>query len=115
MMIRAERERERERESDWINFRESCSGFMANPNFERTQIQIAGQQSTIQMFRSDGKDWAFIEDPNGKRRRIKSSICGVAYGIPRRVDRIKGLGNAIVPQVASEIIRCINKIMEDNK
>jgi hypothetical protein len=25
------------------------------------------------------------------------------------------LGNAIVPQVASEIIRCINKIMEDNK
>jgi hypothetical protein len=113
MMICAERERERE--SDWINFRESCSGFMANPNFERTQIQTARQQSTIQMFRSDGKDWAFIEDPNGKRRRIKSSICGVAYGIPRRVDRIKGLGNAIVPQVASEIIRCINKIMEDNK
>jgi hypothetical protein len=25
------------------------------------------------------------------------------------------LGNAIVPQVAAEIIRCINKIMEDNK
>jgi hypothetical protein len=25
------------------------------------------------------------------------------------------LGNAIVPQVASEIIRCINKVMEDNK
>jgi DNA (cytosine-5)-methyltransferase 1 len=112
---RRERERERERESDWINFQESCSGFMANTNFERTQIQTARQQSTIQMFRSDGKDWAFVEDPNGKRRRIKSSICGVAYGIPRRVDRIKGLGNAIVPQVAAEIIRCINKIMEDNK
>ena len=29
--------------------------------------------------------------------------------------RLKGLGNAIVPQVAAEIIRCINKIMEDNK
>jgi hypothetical protein len=25
------------------------------------------------------------------------------------------LGNAIVPQVASEIIRCINQVMEDNK
>ena len=39
----------------------------------------------------------------------------VANGVSNRTHRLKGLGNAIVPQVAAEIIRCINKVMEDNK
>ena len=53
---------------------------------------------------------------NGKK--IMSESFGVYDGIPTkpyRAERIKGLGNALVPQVASEIIRCINKVMEDNK
>jgi len=36
----------------------------------------------------------------------------VAHGIPRRVDRLRGLGNAIVPQIAEIIGLAISQIME---
>lgn len=36
----------------------------------------------------------------------------VAYGIPNRVDRLRCLGNSIVPQVAQVIAKAIRQIME---
>lgn len=41
------------------------------------------------------------------RWAIEPSVGRVAHGIPKRVDRIRGLGNAIVPQVAYQFMRLI--------
>lgn len=40
----------------------------------------------------------------------ESDVGRVAHGIPRRVDRLRGLGNAIVPQIAEALGRMILEV-----
>ena len=45
-----------------------------------------------------------------KRRRVESGTLPLAHGIPGRVGLLRGYGNAIVPQVASEFIQAYMEI-----
>lgn len=42
-----------------------------------------------------------------------AGVCRVAHGVRNRVDRIRSLGNSIVPQVAEEIGRAIMRVQHD--
>jgi DNA (cytosine-5)-methyltransferase 1 len=59
--------------------------------------QADGQKSIRSAGRAGRSGWWAVEPDMGR----------VAHGIPRRVDRLRGLGNAVVPQVAEWIGRRI--------
>jgi len=54
---------------------------------------------------SDGEEQPAAECRS--RWKPEPSVGRVAHGIPKRVDRLRGIGNAIVPQVAYEIIHAM--------
>jgi DNA (cytosine-5)-methyltransferase 1 len=71
-----------------------------------------------QVSRSDGKDWAQSNDQlatgcgdaSGWFLQARPEMGRVSDGVPRRVDRLKQLGNAVVPQIVEIIGRAIMKI-----
>lgn len=50
------------------------------------------------------------EAPQRSRWLPEPNVGRVAHGIPHRVDRLRGLGNAVVPQVAEYIGRLITQL-----
>jgi len=51
----------------------------------------------------DNSDWLWCRD--GKWRPVESGTFPLANGVPGRVGRLRAYGNAIVPQVAAEVIK----------
>jgi DNA (cytosine-5)-methyltransferase 1 len=58
-------------------------------------------------FDAGWSDFTTVHCRDGKTRRIPTepAFFPLAHGIPARVVRLRGYGNAIVPQVASEFIK----------
>jgi DNA (cytosine-5)-methyltransferase 1 len=66
---------------------------VADTDRARCEEQWWGKPAQSQYEAAQRGDWWLSEPPVGR----------VANGIPGRVDRLKGLGNAIVPQIAMQI------------
>ena len=61
----------------------------------------------VKQWRSESIQSELVAAECGNRWSAEPDVGRVAHGIPRRVDRLRGLGNAIVPQVAYEIIKAM--------
>jgi len=71
----------------------------------RTHAQREDQHGHVGCGRTDSwSDFDLIPCADRKTRRIESGLAPLAHGIPARVVRLRGYGNAIVPQVAAEFV-----------
>ena len=75
---------------------------------QRWDDESVGQRDTVGSHTGDGS--AEVSDAQRERENwwtTEPDVGRVANGVPRRVDRLKGLGNAVVPQCAEWVGRKI--------
>ena len=93
-----------------VAFNNGSSSNVTDTDKLRTQVQTQGKHTSIKMSGSTSKEswW-----------ETQSELCGVPNGVqyelyPDRANRIKALGNSIVPQIVTEIGKAIIAAEEEN-
>jgi len=85
-------------------------------NGENPTIRKSADVADTASQRQQGSRLHGRPQQNAQFWKPEPSICRVANGIPRRVDRLRGLGNAIVPQIAMRIGQTIKAVeMQDGR
>jgi DNA (cytosine-5)-methyltransferase 1 len=91
--------------------------WMAHPVSERGCSGHSQRRHAEDAFPSVTPDWQrseWVHCRDGKQRRspLESSLRPLAHGVSGRVGLLRGYGNAIVPQVASEFIQAALEVIE---
>ena len=72
---------------------------MAHPNGQG--LQVSERQAVL----GEGRREEGAAASGGSRWPVEPSVGRMAHGVPHRVGHLRALGNAIVPQVAAEVMR----------
>ena len=91
-----------------------CSEDVADTKRQRQQGQRPQGDASNQETDGEGQAAQSINGGFGNFWLPEPAVGRVAHGIPRRVDRLKGLGNAIVPQIAMRIGETIKTVEMQN-
>ena len=87
-------------------------------NVADTRCEHGEQRNAAEMDKKQTKrSSCTVHDKSGSKRQyethnwsVEPSVGRVAHGIPNRVDRLKGLGNAVVPQIPAVLGRAILEV-----
>ena len=99
----------------WESRRTERKGLSGELRFERRGASLADADrqglAVGQVFGEDARtQLAAIERESragAGQWATEPAICRVVNGVPHRVDRLRGLGNAVVPHIAEYIGRCM--------
>ena len=112
-----ERTREKSRQSEGDTSRKR----IGDGSFDVADSDDEGSQGGI--HRGENPERQSFDGHSGRSRSthrqskqdfwtVEPNVGRVAHGVPRRVDRLKGLGNAIVPQISMQIGLAIKEEIE---
>ena len=86
----------------------------ANSNGERMETDRRSSQTKKAERKPFKADQCSLSRRSADREwKLKPSMARVVHGIPHRVDRLKGLGNAVVPQLVHNLFEIIKQVDND--